>query len=131
MAFFLHSKLESHSDWMYLICFIIVIMVGFDDNDFFLSGLTQEAHDFDVTVISSSDDDDNYDGLLDSARKLAGETSDKTSTSMEGGMQPGVKPGVEPGADFPISKTADTGREQLIRSHSSARFCFKLSENSN
>ena len=25
----------------------------------------------------------------------------------------------------------DTGRERLIRSHSSARFCFELSRNSN
>ena len=82
---------------------------GFDDDDFSLSGLTQEGHDFDVTVISSSSDDDNYDGLLDCAQKLAGEISDKTSTSMEGGVQPGVEPGVEPGAsNFPISKTADT-----------------------
>ena len=91
---------------MYLICFIIVIMAGFDDDDFSLSGLTQEGHKFDVTVISSSSDDDNYDGLLDCARKLAGEISDKSS--VEGGMQPGVEAGVEPGAsNFPISKTAN------------------------
>ena len=104
MSLLLHSKLESHSDWMYLICFVIVIMAGFgfDDDDFCLSGLTQEGHDFDVTVISSSSDDENYDGLLDCARKLAGETSDKSLTSMEGGMQPGV----EPGANFPISKNS-------------------------
>ena len=37
---------------------------GFDDDDFSLSGLTQEGHEFDITVISSSSDDDNYDGLL-------------------------------------------------------------------
>ena len=43
-------------------------MAGFDDNDFLLSGLMQEGHEFDVTVISSSSDDDNYDGLLDCAR---------------------------------------------------------------
>ena len=109
MALFLHSKLESRSNRMYLICFIIVIMAGFglDDDDFSLSGLTQEGHKFDVTVISSSSDDDNYDGLLDCARKLAGEISDKSS--LEGGMQPGVKPGVEPvPSNFPISKTANT-----------------------
>ena len=52
-------------------------MAGFDDDDFSLSGLIQEGHKFDVTVISSSSDDDNYDGLLDCARKLAGEISDK------------------------------------------------------
>ena len=95
---------------MYLISFIIVIIAGFgfDDDDFSLSGLTQEGHNFDVTVISSSSDDDNYDGLLDCAQKLAGEIANKSSTSMEGGVKPGVEPGVEPGAsNFPISKTAD------------------------
>ena len=80
---------------------------GFDDNDFSLSGLTQEGHKFNVTVISSSSDDENYDGLLECAHKLAGETSDKSS--MEGGIQAGVEPGVEPGAsNIPISKMADT-----------------------
>ena len=69
MSLFLHSKLESHSDWMYLICFVIVIMAGFlfDDDNFPLSRLTQEGQDFDVTVISSSSDDENYNGLLDCA----------------------------------------------------------------
>ena len=77
---------------------------GFDNDDFLLSGLTQEGHEFNVTVISSSsDDDENYDGLLECARKLAGETSDKSS--MEGGMQAGVKPGA---SKIPISKMADT-----------------------
>ena len=53
-----------------------------------------------VTVINnSSSDDENYDGLLECARQLAGETSDKSS--MEGGMQPGVKPGV---SNMPIPK---------------------------
>ena len=72
----------------------------------------QEGHKFDVTVISSSDDD-NYDGLLDCARKLAGEISDRSSTSMEGGVQPGVESGVESGVEagpskIPISKMAYT-----------------------
>ena len=95
---------------MYLICFIIVIMAGFgfDDDDFSLSGLMQELHEFDVIVISSSSDDDNYGGLLDCALKLTGEISEKTS-SVEGGVQPGVKPGVEPNAlNLPISKTVNT-----------------------
>ena len=95
---------------MYLICFIIVIMAGFgfDDDDFSLSGLMQELHEFDVIVISSSSDDDNYGGLLDCALKLTGEISEKTS-SVEGGVQPGVKPGVEPNAlNLPISKTVTT-----------------------
>ena len=42
-------------------------MDGVDDNNFSFSGLMQEGHQFDVTVISSSSDDDNYDGLLDCA----------------------------------------------------------------
>ena len=94
---------------MYLICSVIfVIMAGFEDNNFSPSRLTQEGHELDVTVISSSSDDDNYGGPLDCARKLAGEISDKTS--LEGGIQPGVKPGVKPGpSNFPISKTADSG----------------------
>ena len=51
---------------MYLIWFVIVIMAGFDNDNFSLSGLMQ-GHKFDVTVISSFSDDDNYDGLLDCA----------------------------------------------------------------
>ena len=58
-----------------------------------------------VTVInSSSSDDENYDGLLECACQLAGETSDKSS--MEGGMQPGVEPGV---SNMPIPKMSDSG----------------------
>ena len=84
---------------------ILIIMAGFgfgfDDDDFSLSGLMQEAHD-NVTVISSSDEE-NYDGLLECACKLAGETA------MEGGIQGGVKPGVEPGVlNMPISGMANT-----------------------
>ena len=111
MALFLvHSKLESCGDQMYLICFVIfLIMAGFEDNDFSLSGLTQEGHKFDVTTVISSSDDENYDGLLDCVRKLAGEISDKTS-AVEGGMQPGVEPCAELGpSNFLISKTADSG----------------------
>ena len=75
---------------------------GFEDDDFSLSGLTQESRD-NVTVISSSDDE-NYDGLLACACKLAGETSDKSS--MEGGVQAGVEPDV---SNMPIPKTSNTG----------------------
>ena len=84
-------------------------MTGFEDDNFSLSGLTQQGHELDVTVISSSsDDDDNYGGLLECARKLGGELSEKTS-SLEGGVQPGVKPGIEPYAlSFPISKILNT-----------------------
>ena len=67
----------------------------------------QQGHKLDVTVISSSSEDDNYGGLLECACKL-GEISDKTS-SLKGGMQPGVELGVEPcvkpnALSFPISK---------------------------
>ena len=98
---------------------------GFDDDDFSLSGLTQEGHDSVTVINSSSSDDENYDGLLECARQLAGETSNKSL--MEGGMQAGVEPGV---SNILISKMSDTGWERLIRSHSSARFCFELSGNS-
>ena len=94
-----------------LFCFTILIIMagfGFDDDNFSLSGLTQEGHDFVTVINSSSSDDENYDGLLDCARKLAGETSDKSS--MEGGIQGGVEPGVEPGLlNMPIPKTSYTG----------------------
>ena len=96
---------------------------GFDDDDFSLSGLTQEGHDS-VTVInsSSSSDDENYDGLLECAHQLAGETSNKGS--MEGDMQPGVEPGV---LNFQISKMSDSG---LFLSNDMA-FSLSQSEQSN
>ena len=91
-----------------LFCFAILIIMagfGFDKDDFSLSGLTQEGHDNVVTVInSSSSDDENYDGLLECACKLAGETSDKSS--MEGGVLGGVEPGV---SNMLIPKTSNTG----------------------
>ena len=85
-------------------------MAGFeDDDDFSLSGLTQQGHELDVIVISSSDEDDNYGGLLECAKQLGGEISEKTSTSVEGGIQPLVEPLVELNTlSFPISKTMDT-----------------------
>ena len=79
-------------------------MAGFDNDDFSLSGLTQEGHDFVTVINSSSSDDENYNGLLECACQLAGETSDKSS--MEGGVQPGVEPGV---SNIPISKMSDSG----------------------
>ena len=81
-------------------------MAGFKDDDFSLSRLMQQGHKLDVTVISSSDEDDNYGGLLECAQKLGGELFKKTSL-LEGGMQPGVELGVVPGvklnaSSFPI-----------------------------
>ena len=89
---------------MFCLVILIVIMAGFDDDDFSLSGLTQEGHDFVMVINSSSSDDENYDGLLECAHQLAGETSDKSS--MEDGVQPGVEPGV---SNIPISKMSDSG----------------------
>ena len=97
-------------------CFVIVILImaGFydDDDDFSLSGLTQEGHDFVTVIESSSSDDENYHGLLDCARQLAGE-SDKSS--IEGGIQGGVvhavvdQDVVETVSNLPIPKMSDSG----------------------
>ena len=118
-----------------MFCFIILFAImagfGFEDDDFSLSGLTQEGHDSVIVInSSSSSDDENYDGLLECACQLAGETSNKSS--MEGGMQPGVEPGVEPGvkpgvSNFPISKMSDSG---LFPSNDMAS-SFSQSEQSN
>ena len=72
-----------------MFCFVILIVIiaGFDDDNFSLSGLMQEGHDFVTVIESSSSDDENYHGLLQCARQLAGE-SDKSS--VEGSMQGGV-----------------------------------------
>ena len=97
-------------------CFVILILImaGFydDDDDFSLSGLTQEGHDFVTVIESSSSDDENYHGLLDCARQLAGE-SDKSS--IEGGIQGGVVHAVvdqdvmETASNLPIPKMSDSG----------------------
>ena len=97
-----------------MFCFVIliVIMAGFDDDDFSLSGLTQEGHDFVTVIESSSSDDENYHGLLDCARQLAGE-SDKSS--VEGGMQGGVVQAVmdqdvvQTMSNLPIPKMSHSG----------------------
>ena len=71
--FISHSLLESRSIQMYFcVFFALFVMAGsFDDNDFSLSGLMQEGHEVDVTVISDSEDsDDNYAGLLECAKAL-------------------------------------------------------------
>ena len=53
--------------------------------------ITQEGHDFVTVIESSSSDDENYHGLLECARQLAGESDE---SSVEGGMQGGVMPAV-------------------------------------
>ena len=94
--------------YRHMFCFIILFIImagfGFDNDDFSLSGLMQEGHDSVTVINSSSSDDENYDGLLECAHQLAGETSNKSS--MEGGMQPDVEPGV---SNIPISKMSDSG----------------------
>ena len=97
-----------------MFCFVIliVIMAGFDDDDFSLSGLTQEGHDFVTVIESSSSDDENYHGLLECACQLAGE-SDKSS--VEGGMQGGVMQAVvdqdvvQTVSNLPIPKMSHSG----------------------
>ena len=94
--------------YRHMFCFVILFIImagfGFDDDDFSLSGLTQEGHDSVTVINSSSSDDENYNGLLECACQLAGETSNKSS--MEGGVQAGVEPGV---SNIPISKMPDSG----------------------
>ena len=93
---------------------VILIMAGFYDNDddFSLSGLTQEGHDFVTVIESSSSDDENYHGLLDCARQLAGEID---KSSIEGGVQGGVvhavvdQDVVETASNLPIPKMSDSG----------------------
>ena len=96
-------------------CFVILILImaGFyADDDFSLSGLMQEGHDFVTVIESSSSDDENYHGLLDCVRQLAGE-SDKSS--IEGGVQGGVvhavvdQDVVETASNLPIPKMSDNG----------------------
>ena len=97
-----------------MFCFVIliVIMAGFDDNDFSLSGMMQEGHDFVTVIESSSSNDENYHGLLECASQLAGE-SDKSS--VEGGMQGGVMQAVmdqdvvQTVSNLPIPKMSDRG----------------------
>ena len=97
-----------------MFCFIILfvlIMAGFDDDDFSLSGLTQEGHDFVKVIESSSSDHENYHGLLECARQLAGEID---KSSVEGGMQAGVVQAVvdhdvmQSASNFPIPKMSDS-----------------------
>ena len=99
-----------------MFCFVILILImaRFNDNDddFSLSGLTQEGHDFVTVIESSSSDDENYHGLLDCAHQLAG-VSEKSS--VEGGMQGGVMDAVvdqdvvETMSNLPIPKMSDSG----------------------
>ena len=56
-----------------VLCVIaLFVMTGsFDDDDFSLSGLTQEGHEVDVTVISDSEEsDDNLAGLFECVKAL-------------------------------------------------------------
>ena len=71
---------------MYIHLFALLIMAGsFDDDNFSLSGLTQEGHEVDVTVISDSEEsDDNLAGLFECAKALeTGKKSNETSNREE------------------------------------------------
>ena len=48
-------------------------MNGLDHDNFSLSGLMQEGHKTNVTVIPEYEDNDDYDDLLDCAKQLAGQ----------------------------------------------------------
>ena len=79
-----HSLIESRSIRMYFcVLFALFIMAGFFDDDecLSLSGLTQEGHEVDVTVISDSEESlDNFAGLLECAKALeTGKKSGETS----------------------------------------------------
>ena len=63
-------------------------------------------------ISSSSSDDENYDGLLECAHKLAGETLDKSS--MEGGIQGGVEPGVKPGVEPGVKPGVEPGVSNML-----------------
>ena len=67
-------------------------MTGFDDDDDFSFSSVMQGHELDVTLISSSNQDDNYGGLLQCARQLGGEISEKIKMPVEGGIQPLVEP---------------------------------------
>ena len=63
-----------------------MVMAGFDDGNFSLSGLIQEGHELNFTAISESDEEDNDGGLLQCARQLGGaeisELNEQNSMSM-------------------------------------------------
>ena len=87
---------------MYICLCALLIMAGsFDDDDFSLSGLTQEGHEVDVTVISDSEEsDDNLAGLFECAKALeTGKKSNETSKHEESMLvtEPSAKVNVSEG----------------------------------
>ena len=68
----------------FCVFFALFVMAGFDDDDYSLSGLTQEGHEVDVTVIFDSEESvDNFAGLLECAKVLeTGKKCVKTEDSM-------------------------------------------------
>ena len=68
----------------------------------------QQGHKLDVPVISFSDEDDNYGGLLECGWQPGGQISEKntmSTMSVQGGFEPLVKPHA---SNFLISKSVDT-----------------------
>ena len=67
--------------FLLLVCVIVMANFFDDEDDFSLSGLTQEGHEIDVTVISDSDD--NYDGLLACAKALQTEKKEELNSKSD------------------------------------------------
>ena len=82
--------------YLFVLC-LITIMARFDDNNFSLSGLMQEGQELNINAISESDENNNYGGLLDCAKQLAGQGISKlkkqsiTSTSEQGAVELSVE----------------------------------------
>ena len=90
-------------------------LFGFDDDEYSLAGLMQQGHKLDVTVISSSsDDEDNYNGLLKCAKQLRGvisETDNSIMSTCESYVESNVK---QLGGRMPISKSLETAGKAPI-----------------
>ena len=67
--------------FLLLVCVIVMANFFDDEDDFSLSGLTQEGHENDVTVISDSDD--NYEGLLACAKALETEKKEELNSKSD------------------------------------------------
>ena len=95
--------------FLLLVCVIVMANFFDDEDDFSLSGLTQEGHEIDVTVISDSDD--NYEGLLACAKALETEEKEKFNSKSDHAvvlneLPEGHVPEVRPeGSAFEISSS--------------------------
>ena len=68
---FCHVSLGNRSNHMYFLC-VLLVMALFYDNDYSLTGLTQEGHEVEIQDISSDDEpESNFRLLLEGARALS------------------------------------------------------------